>query len=1445
MADVFLGSVYASLELRDNNLSRQVSDAKKALSSVDDNGAFQNVTRNINNTTSALGDLAKATASVGWNVFKDGAAAATTTIAAFATKGVKAGSQLEDIRTQLIGLTHSTDEANKAMATTVEFFQNNPFQRGDVAEATKQLMLYGIENKDLMATLKKVGNVALTTGSNIGELAQLYGRASSQSKVMVADLDMIAMKAPGIWAALGKQLGKSAGEVRESVKGVGVDVETFKKAFEDLYDAVASQEFEKTLSRQVDRFKGATQKIAAAMGGYTVSTEKGIIANEQGIMRSFTRFLKAIADETTSASSNWPKLVASLTKLGEAISPFIDKVTENIPRAFEVLTKAVDFLADHSKLLIPILGGAALAFGGLAQNLPGIGGMIGNLTGGIKDMGKALLNLAKANPIVAGLLALFTVGFVKAYKENEEFRKSISNLFSAIGNLGKALMPVIQNLVGAFANLAGSGAVVGILTAVANALAFMANALAKLPEPVLTGIVTALLGLVALKKVISPVSKVGGALGGLTKGVSSLGKASTGIGSGIGNAIASVLKPLGNTQVLKGAASAALAGGALVLVAMALDKAMKVDYNIGKLLAFAACVTAAAGIMALIGTFGVYAAIGGIATAIISGGLLVAALALQEVSASVGSIDLGKIVAFEGMLAVVSAIMAAISGFAVFGAIGGIASGIIGGGLLVAAKCLAEASKSVDDIKMDKITEFSGMLAQVDVILGLIAGFAVFGAVGSVANAIISGGLLVSAIALKETSERVKEIDKDAITDFSGTLATVDVILGLLSGFAVLGAIGAVANDIISGGLLVAAIALKEASKHASEINEGAIDKLNGVVAKTDAILAAMSLLSVFSGIGAVINSVISGGVLVAAKALLEASKYASQLKDSDLNALESMLKKIASWDTGGILDNLKNMINTGILSAVADNVKNVVNNLSGLKPIDNKVIESLNSNIKKLSELETSGVLESIGQMWASGNLAQVASNVRNIINDLSNLPKMPSSDTIDNLKTTIHNLSQIKIEGSGLFENKGGAAEELAFIVWKIVDMAKNLASMPKIDYGKVESNVNAIKLFDRIDDNARNGIRRLNDLGDSLGNINWIKSILGDLAIDYGSVENFVNAVKLFDRIDDNARNGVMRLASMRDALGNIDWIKHILGDIPGDIASRAESLVNAIKKFDGISVDGGNLQNVANALNNLKNTIVNQMSQMINIMRQSGMQSAQNYVAGFQSKIGDARQQGIAMGNALKTGLQSVNNSLRSVGMSAQGQYWSGIQGKMNDEYQQGKALANQLKNGLGAVNMTQSGQWAVQGFINGANSQNVYSTGWQIANRFLQGLKDRGQQGSPWKTTFQSGVWAGEGFADGIEKSEGMVEKAASAIADVAMSAMKMNEFGEMMVSPDMASVSASVAQIRSRVELGENANGETNIYGDIYITPNGDDEDVLDELSRASSMVDRGFATRV
>lgn len=707
---------------------------------------------------------------------------------------------------------------------------------------------------------------------------------------------------------------------------------------------------------------------------------------------------------------------------------------------------------------------------------------------------------------------------------------------------------------------------------------------------ILAGLIYAFVGFKAVKGIFPVIKQAGGLVGKLGSKLN-IFKGASSLGSGIGEMVASVLKPLGKTDVLKGAASAAL----------------------------------------------------------VAAGFWVFADGVAKVSSAY--IDWGKVALLEVNMAVITAIIAAIGALAGTGAIiGGVATAVIGGGLWVFANALADLTPKLDRIKWPSIYALTGHIATISAILTALVALELIGAVGAVADAVIGGGLLVAAMGLSEASKYAERIDVEKIKNLSLAIAEVATVLGILIGFEIFGAIGAICDAVISGGLLVAALALEETTKHASGLNAGTFQNLTDCLGQVSSALAIASLWNTFGAIGALMDDVISGGVLVATLALEEASKHAKKIKEEDYKRLSNVFREISSWETGGILASFQKMVASGELTAVAWNVKNT---------------------------------LDAFAQMGEA-----------------------PDEDKINKLKTAIENLSRIEVHGSGLFESKGGAAQELEWIMSNIVSINHKMTEI---------------------------------------------------VPVDMTTMASFINALRMFSFIDQGTVDGIKRLSDIHDSLGNIDWIKYILGDVPADLPTRAGYIVQALTRLAGFNAESISIESIASAVAGLLNAIKSAI------------------IGGYQVMI----EQGKQLAYKVRDGIMSDLDALANAGKGLQSAFWAGLQSKMQDEYWQGRALADEVKKGIDAVVATdikQSGINAGNGLINGLKTTylTAYSAGRSLAAKLIQGIKDRGAEGSPWKTTFQSGVFAGQGLAEGLLAARDDVVDAATIVADATQEALGLD-----------------------------------------------------------------------
>jgi hypothetical protein len=89
-------------------------------------------------------------------------------------KFVSAASGFQDVKTRLVGLTGSVDEASKAFEVFNQVAATTPFQLQDVVNAGAQLEAFGVDSK---ATLSAVTDLAAFMGTSATEAASALGRA--------------------------------------------------------------------------------------------------------------------------------------------------------------------------------------------------------------------------------------------------------------------------------------------------------------------------------------------------------------------------------------------------------------------------------------------------------------------------------------------------------------------------------------------------------------------------------------------------------------------------------------------------------------------------------------------------------------------------------------------------------------------------------------------------------------------------------------------------------------------------------------------------------------------------------------------------------------------------------------------------------------------------------------------------------------------------------------------------------------------------------------------------------------------------------------------------------------------------------------------------------------------------------------------------------------------
>lgn len=398
---------------------------------------------------------------------------------------------------------------------------------------------------------------------------------------------------------------------------------------------------------------------------------------------------------------------------------------------------------------------------------------------------------------------------------------------------------------------------------------------------------------------------------------------------GIGSAIQKLLNKLADPKLLIGVGVLAALATTLLILGAALTVFNGVEWE-----SLAKGAVALAGLAVIAGVMGNFApqiiagsvAIGALGVAIavfgaglgaalwlITEGLKVAADNLAQIGEVVQNINEVALVGFLGVMAKVSAILTSIVALTAFGAVGSICSAIIGGGLLFAAKSLVEVGLWVQQIDLESIRHLSEIIAAVTKILGEINPWEAFvGVINTILSDVISGGLLLAAMALKEASQRGNEIDEAGLERLGEMVKKADEVMASISPWdALKGVISTICSDVISGGLLVAALALKETSVAGQEIDDAGLFLLEGHVKTADTIMASIRPWDALKGVlSTIATDVISGGLSLAAGFLRDASLKGKEIDSVGITKINNSivvlrdyiiphLKALSGWDAG------------------------------------------------------------------------------------------------------------------------------------------------------------------------------------------------------------------------------------------------------------------------------------------------------------------------------------------------------------------------------------------------------------------------------------------------------------------------------------------------------------------------------------------------------------------
>ena len=420
-------------------------------------GAKRDIEKALGDTSSAgdkvgksLGDRLVSSAS---KVVKVGAATLGATISAAAGTAIFKGFQrlnaIDVARAKLTGLGNDANAVEQIMQNALTSVRGTAFGLGDAATVAAQAVAAGIKpGKALEGVLKTVANTAAAAGTDLSEMGSIFSKAMSQANGIQNDvLSQLADKGIPIYAALGKQMGVTAGEVFKLASDGKINFDQFAAAATAAAGTVAS-EMGGTVPGSFSNFIASLGRIGAGLLGgvfpqiapmlQTVTTALGPLEDAAGavgakvgqvLAPAFEWFMRLIQGKVDFSPfvELWTTLspVAVMFRALEPILPVVSQALRDIGTAVGgALVPVLPALVSLMNAVVPLLTTALVATLPLVVVLiESLAGAVGFLAPVLAGVVTSIADFVTANAdwlsglvVVGGVVAGVIGGIIVAQK---------------------------------------------------------------------------------------------------------------------------------------------------------------------------------------------------------------------------------------------------------------------------------------------------------------------------------------------------------------------------------------------------------------------------------------------------------------------------------------------------------------------------------------------------------------------------------------------------------------------------------------------------------------------------------------------------------------------------------------------------------------------------------------------------------------------------------------------------------------------------------------------------------------------------------------------------------------------------------------------------------------------------------------------------------------------
>lgn len=241
----------------------------------------------------------------------------TAPIVAAGVAALKSAGQMQMYQASFETMLGSADKANKIMKEMQEFAAVTPFEFTDLAEVGKTLLQFNVPAKDLMTTIKALGDVAQGNGERFRSLSLAFGQMTAAGRLMGQDLLQMINAGFNPLQEIAKKTGLTMGELKKKMEQGAISAEMVAAAFKSATQEGGTffngmEKASKTLPGLLSTLKDDTMTTARSFAQFLLPTVIDVVKG----LSSFAKWLNDL-------SSGWKKAILIGGAFAASIGPVL------------------------------------------------------------------------------------------------------------------------------------------------------------------------------------------------------------------------------------------------------------------------------------------------------------------------------------------------------------------------------------------------------------------------------------------------------------------------------------------------------------------------------------------------------------------------------------------------------------------------------------------------------------------------------------------------------------------------------------------------------------------------------------------------------------------------------------------------------------------------------------------------------------------------------------------------------------------------------------------------------------------------------------------------------------------------------------------------------------------------------------------------------------------